>query len=136
MNSNRKILFPGETITIIEHRHSQYLEMIFYGYTKKTEFQNAWLKLVENLYQGVNAKLLLDQKYMHVQPDSFEWFKNELIPSANKLNTKLNVAIVAAVNFLGEYQVKQDATYLMSICKNISIHFFDDFDNAQKWMLS
>ena len=71
---------------------------------------------------------------MHVQPESFEWFKDKYVVKAGPLKKKLIVAIVSAVNFLGEYQVKQDANYLSGICPKIAIQFFDDFDLAENWL--
>ena len=135
MSSKRKILFSGETITIVQHDKPSYLEMIFYGYTKTDEFQNAWSQLIKILNNG-NEKVILDQKYMHVQPDSFDWFKEKFIPSTGTLKNSVKVAIIPAINFLGEYQVKQDANYLTGICKNIFIQFFDDFDLAESWITS
>ncbi|UZR94631.1 hypothetical protein [Chondrinema litorale] len=135
MSSTRKILFSGETITIVQHLKPNYLEMIFYGYTKTEEFKNAWSQLINIISKG-NDKLLIDQKYMHVQPDSFDWFKDSFIPSVGSLTKNIKVAIIPAINFLGEHQVKQDATYLTGICKNIFIQFFEDFDLAEDWIVS
>jgi hypothetical protein len=134
MSNKRKILFTGDTITIVQHQSPNYLEMIFYGYTKKEEFQQAWIKLYEIIQKGTFNSLLLDQKYMHIQPESFDWFKEKFISQASPLAQSLKVAVVSAVNFLGEYQVKQDANYLLSICAKIKIQFFEEFDLAEHWM--
>jgi len=135
MSSKRKILFLGETITIVQHSAPSFLEMIFYGYTNKDEFQKAWQQLYDIVQKSTASRLVLDQKYMHVQPESFDWFREVFVQSVEPLSGNLHVAIIPAVNFLGEYQVKQDVTYLLGICSNIEIQFFENFDLAESWML-
>ena len=134
MSKSRKILFSGETITIVEHTNPSFLEMIFYGYTSNEEFQKAWKQLGIIIQEKSTERLLLDQKYMHVQPESFEWFREQFVTSYGSLSKKLYVAVIPAVNFLGEYLVKQDATYLLGNCPNFNIQFFENFDLAENWM--
>lgn len=137
MKHDRKILFKGETITVVLHQSPPFVEMIFYGYTKSKEYRDAWNSLFSvKSGKEFNNAWLVDLEYMHVQPDDLAWAYKEWFPKALKHFSAMGkVSIVPPVNFVGNYQVSQDAKEINSKYPNIKIEFFQNFDEAKEWLL-
>ncbi|MDW7694217.1 hypothetical protein R9C00_05665 [Flammeovirgaceae bacterium SG7u.111] len=136
MSKDHKILFKGETITIVLHKSPAYLEMIFYGYTHSEEFRRAWNTVLDfKNTKDFSGRILLDQYYMHVQPDDFAWCMKEWFPKAvKKCSPKSSVAIIPAVNFVGNFQVKEDSKEVQTKYPDIKVQFFENFDGAIEWL--
>ncbi|MBX2843640.1 MAG: hypothetical protein KTR26_17860 [Flammeovirgaceae bacterium] len=138
MKEKRTILFAGDTITIVVHEALALMEVIYYGFTTMEEFKKAWeIILDSDLNQIKVEKMLLDQNFMHVKHEAFSWWMDNWYPRASKKFNffgNKNIAIVAAVNFVADFQTKEDVMKIRSKCPKLKVEIFGNYDSAVRWL--
>ncbi|WP_020530867.1 hypothetical protein [Flexithrix dorotheae] len=139
MKEKRTILFAGDTITIVVHEALALMEVIYYGFTTLEEFKKAWETILDSdLYHKKVQKILLDQNFMHVKPEAFSWWMENWYPRASRKLSYFgnkNIAVVAAVNFVANFQTKEDVAKIKSKCPKLKVEIFGNYDNAESWLL-
>jgi hypothetical protein len=129
-----QVVFKSSTITQVHHKDPDFFEVIFYGYSGSEEFRKSF----QHLLTCTNPRnaWLLDQKYMHVNPDDLSWATDAWFAQATSLfPASGKVAIVPPVNFVGQHHMSKFVEQVALSCPKLQMIFFDDYDKACDWIV-